>query len=67
MLIRKRQKPPRARVRSVRYKDEEWALIKERAALEGISPGTFVREISLAVAKVEIEGHRAATGQDDHA
>ena len=62
MRIERRAKPSPRKVRCVRYRPDEWALVKARAAAEGIDPSTFVRECSVRVAREELAAE-AVPGQ----
>ena len=53
-MIQRRKRPVPRTVKHVRYRPDEWALVKARAAAEGIDPSTFVRECSVRVAREEL-------------
>lgn len=55
-MIKRRAPKPQRRPRGVRYRDDEWAIIVARAKAEGISPSTFIREVSVRVARSDLAG-----------
>ena len=57
-MIQRRPRIVRRRVRYVRYRDDEWAVVVARAEAEGIAPSTFVREISVRVARADLDASK---------